>query len=124
MKGRNGSTSFLPLNKKGGLITSVFSEKCLTEEQTKYVYDKVESGDEFKVRKVSQDIQNKLLLLKQLIERKDTNLYEKVFISDVNTMDKNKSQLEKWSILSDNIVYVRSVANDDMNRIDIKTVDY
>ena len=45
MKGRIGSTSFLRLNKKGGLITNVFSEKCLTQEQTKYVYDKVESGD-------------------------------------------------------------------------------
>ena len=77
MKGRNGSTSFLPLNKKGGLISNVFSEKCLTEEQAKYVYDKVESGDELKVRKVSQDIQNKLLLPKQLKERKDINLYER-----------------------------------------------
>ena len=48
MKGRTGSTSFLPLNKKGGLITNVFSEKCLTEELIKYVYDKVESGDELK----------------------------------------------------------------------------
>ena len=124
MKGRNGSTSFLPSNRKGGLITNVFSKKCLTEEQTKYVYDKVESGDELKVRKVSQDIQNKPLLLKQVIERKDTNLYEKVLVSDVNTMDKNKSQMEQWSILSDNIVYVRSVGNDDINGIDIKMVDY
>ena len=124
MKGRNGSTSFLPLNKKGGLITKVFSEKCLTEEQTKYVYDKVELGDELKVRKVSHDIQNKLLLLKQLIERKDTNQYENVLVSDVNTMDKNKSQMEQWSILSDNIVYVRLVGNDDMNGIDIKMADY
>ena len=124
MKGRNGSISFLPLNKKGGLITKVFFEKCLTEEQTKYVYDKVESGDELKVRKVSPVIQNKLLLLKQLIERKDTNLYEKVLVSDVNTIDKNKSQMEQWSILSDNIVHVRSVGNDDMNGIDIKMVDY
>ena len=88
MKGRNGSTSFLPLNKKGGLITNVFSEKCLTEEQTKYIYDKVESGDELKVRKVSPDNQNKLLLPKQLLERKDINLYEKVLVSDVNMMDK------------------------------------
>ena len=55
MNSRNGSTSFLPLNKKGGLITNMYSEKCLTEEQTKYVYDKVESGDELKVRKVSPD---------------------------------------------------------------------
>ena len=70
MKCRNGSTSFLPLNKKGGLITNVFSEKCLIEEQTKYVYDKVESGDELKVRKVSQDIQNKLLPAKTVNRKK------------------------------------------------------
>ena len=42
----------------------MFSEKCLTEEQTKYVYDKVESGDEFKIRKATLDIQSKLLLPK------------------------------------------------------------
>ena len=40
MKGRNGSTSFLPLNKKGGLKNDVISEKFLTEEQAKFVYDK------------------------------------------------------------------------------------
>ena len=124
MKGRNGSTSFLPLNKKGGLITNVFSEKCLTEEQTKYVYDKVELGDELKVRKVSSDIQSKLLLPKQLKEIKDINLYQKVLVSDINTVDKNKSQMEQQSILSDNIVYVRLVGNDDMKGIDIKMVDY
>ena len=121
MKDRNGCTSFLPLNKKGGLITNVFSKKCLTEEQTKYVYDKVESGDELKVRKVSPDIQNKLMQSKQLKERKDINLYEKVLVGDVNMMDKNKSQIEQWSILSDNIVYVRSVGNNDMNGTDIWT---
>ena len=124
MKHRNGSTSFLPLNKKGGLITNVFSEKCLTEEQTKYVYDKVELGDELKVRKVSPDIQNILLLPKQLKERKDINLYEKVLVSDINMMNKNKSQMEQWSILSDNTVYVRSVGNDYINGIDIKMIDY
>ena len=124
MKGRNGSTSFLPLNKKGGLTRLVSSGKYLTEEQTKYVYDKVESGDEIKVRKVSQGIQNKALLHKQLKEKEEINLYEKVLVSDVNMIDKNKSQMEQWSILSDNIVYVRSVTYDEMNGVDIKTVDY
>ena len=124
MKGRNGSTSFLPLNRKGGLITNVCPENCLTEDQTKYVYDKVESGDELTVRKGSQQIQNKTLLLNQLKERKDINLYEKVLVRDVNTMDKNKPQMEQWSILTDNIVYVRSVSNDDMNGVDIKMVHY
>ena len=45
-------------------------------------------------------------------------------MSDVNTIDKNKSQMEQWSILSDNIVYVRSVGYDEMNGVDIKMVDY
>ena len=93
MKGGNGSTSFLLLNKKGGLIKDVFSEKCLTEEQTKYVYDKVESGDEFKVRKTTLDIQSNPFPPKQVKERKDINLYEQVLVSNINTMNKNKSQM-------------------------------
>ena len=124
MKGRNGSPSFLPLNKKGGLIKDVSLEKYLTEDQTKYIDDKVESEDEIRVRKVSQEIQNKMLLHKNLKGREEINLYEKVLVSDINTLDKNKSQMEQWSILSDNIVYVRSVGYDDMSGMDIKMVDY
>ena len=114
MKGRNGSTSFLPLNKKGGLIKDVSQEKYLTEDQTKYIYDKVESGDE--IRKVNQEIQNnKMLPHKNLKGKEEINLYEKVLVSDINTLDKNKTQMEQWSILSDNIVYVRSVGYDVMS---------
>ena len=47
-----------------------------------------------------------------------------MLVSDVNTIYKNKSQTEQWSILSDNIVYVRSVGYDEMNRVDIKMVYY
>ena len=54
-----------------------FPKKCLTEDQIKYVYDKVELGDELKIRKVSPDIQSKALLPKQLKERKDINLCKK-----------------------------------------------
>ena len=56
-------------------------------------------------------------------ERKDVNEYEKALTRDMN-MIKNNSQMEQWSILSDNIVYVRSEGNDVMNGIDIKMVDY
>ena len=122
MKGRNGSTSFLPLNKKGGLINNVISEKYLNKEQAKYVYDKVESGDELK--ETALQIHSNPLSPKQVKERKDINLYEKVLVSDINTMNKNKSQMEQWSILNDNIIYVRSAGNDVMNGIDIKMVDY
>ena len=121
MKGRNGSTSFLPLTKKGGLKSKVRYEACLTKDQAKQVYNKIELGDEIKIRKIMQ--QNNGKLPKQLKERKDVNQYEKVLISDRN-MIKNNSQMEQWSILSDNIVYVRLVDNDVMNGIDIKMVDY
>ena len=96
----------------------VISGVCLTEDRAKYVYDKIESGDELKVGKTVLQ-QNKPNLPKQVKERKDINMYEKVLISDMN-MIKNRLQMEQWSILSDNIVYVRSVGNDIMNGIDIK----
>ena len=114
----------MPLNKKGGLIKDVSFEKYLTEDQTKYVYDKIESGDESRVRRVSQEIQNKTLPHKKLKGKEEITLYEKVLVSDINTLDKNKSQMEQWYILSDNILYVRSVGYDEMSRVDIKTVDY
>ena len=50
-------------------------------------------------------------------------MYEKVSISDVNII-KNKLQMEQWSILTDNVVYVRSEGNDIMNGINIKMMDY
>ena len=124
MKVRNSSTSFFPSYKKGGLINDVISEKCLTKEQAKYAYDKVESGGELKVGKTALQIQSNPLPPKQVKERKDINLYEKVLVSDINTMNKNKLQMEQWSILSDNIIYIRSVGDDAMNGIDIKMVDY
>ena len=102
MKGRNGSTSFLPLMKKGGLKSKAKSKACLTKEQAKQVCDKIELGDKIKIRKIMQ--QNNAKLPKQLKERKDVNQYEKVLISDRN-MIKNNSQMEQWSILSNNIVY-------------------
>ena len=53
MKGRNrnGSTSFLPLKKKGGPQGTKPSEMCLTKEQAEQIYDKIEAGEEVKIRK-------------------------------------------------------------------------
>ena len=121
MKGRNGSTSFLPLKKKGGLQGKIQSELCLTKEQAKQIYDKIESGEEVKIRKIIQ--QNTSILPKQVTARKDVNQYEKALLSDRN-MIKSNLQMEQWSILSDNIVYVKSEDNDIMNGIDIKPIDY
>ena len=116
MKGRNGSTSFLPSKKKGGLQGKISSELCLTKEQTKQIYDKIEL-EEVKIRKLIQ--QNTSISPKQVTFANNVNQYEKALLSDRN-MKKSNLQVEQWMILSDNIVYVRSDDNDIMNGIDIK----
>ena len=121
MKGRNGSTSFLPSKRKGGLQKKSSSEQCLTKEQMKQIYDKVELGEEVKIRKLVQ--QNTSISPKQEMLANDINQYEKALLSDRNKR-KSNLQMEQWSILSNNIVYVRSEDNDMMNGINIKQINY
>ena len=58
MKGRNGPTSFLPIQRNGG-IQKEMSNQCLMAEQTKQIYDKIEIGEMVKIRKMDkQNVQN------------------------------------------------------------------
>ena len=60
MKGRNGSTSFLPSKRKGGVGKEI-SNQCLTNKQTKQVYDKIGTGEMVKLRKLDrQDVHSSL----------------------------------------------------------------
>ena len=121
MKGRNGSTSFLPSTRKGG-VQKEMSDHWLTTEQTKQIYDKIETGEMVKLRKLDrQDVQN---ALKQATLTGDTNPYQKALLSDRNLKKKANSQIEQWLILSYNIVYVKSEDKDIMNGIGIKPIDY
>ena len=54
----------------------------------------------------------------------DANPYEKALLSDKNLKKEANSQIEQWSILSDNIVSIKSEDRDIMNGIDIKPIDY
>ena len=121
MKGRNGSTSFLPSKRKGGFQREIPFEQCLTKDQTKHIYDKIETGEEIRIRKsVQQNIPDSS---KQETFANNVNQYEKALLSDRYTRRSN-AQMDQWSILSDNIVYVKSKDSDIMNGIDIKSIDY
>ena len=121
MKGRNGSTSFLPSKRKGGSQREIPFEQCLTKDQTKYIYDKIETGKEIRIRKLVQ--QNIPDLAKHEMFANDVNQYEKALLSD-RYMRRSNAQMDQWSILSDNTVYVKSKDSDIMNGIDIKSIDY
>ena len=120
MKGRNGSTSFLPSRRKGGFQRKILSEQCLNKEQTKQIYDKIELGEKVRIKKLDQHTAP--VLPKQVTFINDINQYEKALLNNRNR--KSNAQMEQWSILSDNIVYVRSEDSDIMNGIDIKPIDY
>ena len=60
---------------------------------------------------------------KQEMFANNINQYEKALLSDRN-MRKSNAQMDRWAILSDNIVYVRSKDGDIMSGIDIKSIDY
>ena len=121
MKGRNGSTSFLPLKRKGGFQRKIPFKQCLTNEQMKQIYEKVETGEEVKIKKLV--LQNISDSPKQETSVNNINQYEKALLSDRN-MRRSNAQMEQWSILSDNIVYIRSKDSDIMNGINIKSIDY
>ena len=121
MKGRNGSTSFLPSKRKGGFQREISFEQCLTKDQTKHIYDKIETGEEIRIRKLVQ--QNIHDLSKQETFANNVNQYKKALLSD-RYMRRSNAQINHWSILSDNIVYVKSKDSDIMNGIDIKSIDY
>ena len=121
MKGRNGSTSFLPSKRKGGFQREILYEQCLTKDQTRHIYDKIETGEEIRIRKVVQ--QNILDSSKQETFVNNVNQYEKALLSD-RYRRRSNAQMDQWSILSDNIVYVRPKDSDIMSGIDIKSIDY
>ena len=52
MKGRNGTTSFLPLKGQGGFQRDI-SNQCLTKEQAKQLYDKIDIGEMINIRKLN-----------------------------------------------------------------------
>ena len=121
MKGRNGSTSFLPSIRKGGFQKEILFEQCLTKDQTKHIHDKIETGKEIKIRKLVQ--QNNPGSVKQDTFASNVNQYEKALLND-RYVRRSNVQMDQWSILSDNIVYVKSKDNDIMNGIDIKPIVY
>ena len=121
MKGRNGTTSFLPLKGQGGFQRNI-SNQCLTKEQAKQFFDKLEIGEMINIRKLNWH--NFSIPQKQDMFINDVNQYEKALLSGRNMKEGSNSQMEQWLILSNNIVYVRSEDRDIMNGIDIKPIDY
>ena len=125
VKGKKGTTSFLPLDSKKGVnITHIRDAMCLTEDQTKYIYKKVEQGSDLKTETMKKVIeQEKMAEIKPSGENE--NLFQKVVLNNVYKDENKTAQMESWSILSDNVRYVQ---HDERSKttcnLDMETLDY
>ena len=124
MKGKNGTTSFLPGRQKGGKVR--FSEKityipnkertCLTKDQATQIYEEIEKNEPINIQIVSQGTENKKKVRQEQIKEEDIDMIENPYqkaITNINIKDENKvDQMINWSIFSDKLRYVDSSVND------------
>ena len=124
MKGKNGTTSFLPERQKGGKVR--FSEEvtyipnrertCLTKDQATQIYEEVEKNEPINIQIVSQKIKNEKKTSKVQQKEEDIDMIENPYqkaITNINTKDENKvDQMINWSIFSDKLRYVDSSINE------------
>ena len=119
VKGKEGTTSFLPIDSKpGGKVSYIKNNEamCLSEKQTNYIYKKIEEGKIINTNTMKDEIE-------QDIDREDDNPYKRVILNKVYR-DKDKTpQMENWSIFIDKVRYVQHDEKTP-HRLDLSTLDY
>ena len=110
MNGRDGTTTFLPLDSKiGGQVGHVRPNigQFLTREQGNYIYKKVETGEIINTDTIQQEIEQE----KQLNRIDNTNVkinpYQELIVNNTERVDPLMTQMEQWSILSNMLNYVQ-----------------
>ena len=116
MKGKNGSTPFLPMtDKTGGKVNYIKNREamCLTERQADHVYKVIEKGD----------MTNTKTMTCETTQTQDDNPYKKVVLNNVFKEKDNSPEMRNWSIFGD---YVRYVQHDQVipQSLNFDTLDY
>ena len=101
MKGKNGTTSFLPERRKGGRVR--FSEEvtyipnkertCLTKDQATQIYEDVEKNEPINIQIISQGTENEKKVRQGQIKEEDIDMIDNPYqkaITNINIKDENK----------------------------------
>ena len=124
MRGKNGTTSFLPERQKGGKVR--FSEEvtyipnkertCLTKDQATQIYEEVEKNEPINIQIISQGTENEKKVRKGQLKEEDIDMIENPYqkaITNINIKDENKvEQMINWSIISEKLRYVDPSINE------------
>ena len=127
MNGRDGTTTFLPLDSKIGgpdRYNHPTVGQFLTREQTRYIYKKVETGEIVNTNMMEQEIEQERQLDKMDDASREINPYKELIVNNAEKMEPLMTQMEQWSILSKILNYVQHSRLNSMNHtLDIKAVD-
>ena len=101
----------MPLNTKiGGPVRYVKKIRkpniCLTDDQARHVYKKVESESIVNIDTIKQEIEEDKLG-RNNIDNDEVNPYHEIVTNKVNKENIIISQMEQWSILSNIVNYVQ-----------------
>ena len=109
MSGRDGTTTFLPLDSKiGGLINYVRPSvgQFLTRGQANYMYKKTGSGEIINVGTIQQEIEQEEQINKIVDTSGETNPYRELIVNNAVKIELLMTQMEQWSILSNILNYI------------------
>ena len=98
----------MPLNTKiGGPIKYIKDKEtiCLTNDQARHIYEKVELEGVVNVDRITQEIEDKLS--KDNKDDDEWNPYHNIIINNIDKENIITSQMEQWSILSNVVNYVQ-----------------
>ena len=120
MNGRDGATTFLPLDSKiGGLdrYNHPTVGQFLTREQTRYIYKKVETGEIVNTNMMEQEIEQERQLDKMDDTSREINPYKELIVNNTEKMEPLMTQMEQWSIMSNVLNYVQHSRLNSMNHM-------
>ena len=125
VKGKDATTSFLPIDDRtGGKVRYIQNKDtiCLTENQARYGYKKIEQGSSINTETMKQEIEQEKLTE---TDRENDNPCKKVILSKVYWDEDKMMQIQNWSLLSDNVRYVQHDGKSKTpHKLDINTLDY
>ena len=118
MNGRDGATTFLPLDSKiGGQSRDSHPTvgQYLTREQVKHIYKKVETGETINVDTMKLEIEQEKQLSQMDDNNGEVNPYRELVVNNVEKIEMQRTQMEQWSILSNSLNYVQHSKFNSMN---------
>ena len=110
MTGRDGTTTFIPLDSRiGGQDTYNHSTvgQFLTREQARNIYKKIETGEIINTGMIEQEIEQDRQLDKMDDTSREINPNKELIVNNAEKIEPLMTQMEQWSILSNVLNYVQ-----------------